>query len=44
MPEVQSAIPKKKIEDRPIQIKPICLVFSYMYGLLDEVFADDEKI
>jgi hypothetical protein len=37
---VKEAIPKNKEGHPPVQVKPICLLMGYMYGLLEE---DDMK-
>lgn len=36
--KVRDAIPKQKLDDTntPVQVKPICLLMGYMYGILEE--------
>ena len=35
LPEVKEAIPKNKLEERDINIKPVCLLMAYMLGVLE---------
>lgn len=42
--EVKEAIPKQKEGKPPVQVKPICLLMGYMYGLLTEEDLNIESI
>jgi len=41
---VKEAIPKQKGDRPPVQVKPICLLMGYMYGLLKDEDEDLEGI
>lgn len=42
--KVQGAIPDQRADGKPVQIKPVCLLMGYVYGLLTNDELSDPKI